>query len=152
MCLTSSGPRNSLSFSGKLRNAAKPSAIKNQIGMEHLLRCPQGFGWFLFPPDTFMVVVGTHFTFLLIVVQWEIPTYLLTIKLLLPFQRQPSIVIPSCQGLTGVFPLCAFLRCGEAGVLEALDGPGVRWPSSLGRKEIRGGWRGGGVVWVCVCV
>ena len=37
-----------------------------------------------------VVVVGKHFTFLL-VVQWEIHTYLLKFKFLLPFQRQPSL-------------------------------------------------------------
>ena len=36
-----------------------------------------------------MVVVGRHFTFLLIVIWWEIPTYLLNFMFLLPFQRQP---------------------------------------------------------------
>ena len=41
--------------------------------------------------DYFMVVVGKHFAFLLIVVSWEIPTQLLTFKLLLPFQRQPRL-------------------------------------------------------------
>ena len=46
-----------------------------------------------------MVVVGRHNAFLLIVVYPEIPTELLKLKLLLPFQRQPSM---ACLRVIGV--------------------------------------------------
>ena len=43
----------------------------------------------------FMVVVGKHFTFLLIVVEWLKSNHLTakTNQFLLPFQRQPSILV-----------------------------------------------------------
>ena len=53
--------------------------------------CHETWGYIIAKTEFYMALVGKQFTFLLIVFWWETPTYLLKIKLLLPFQRQPSL-------------------------------------------------------------